>query len=392
MYRKISTPSPRRPSNWLSLVFALIAFSLILEPVYADKASRKHRKEQKRQERSAQLERHSYDPGPGWEPYFEDEDGFRKKIVTPLEQNEDKDWMGLRFTEYTGPKLRLAVQKVDNRTDYRAKVVPLEGIESLIISGLQQTGRFDLVERERLNETVKEQDLGASGRFARPSAAKFGQILGAQYQVFATVVEWTPSKKSRGGGLMGFRVGKKQAEVALSVRVVDASTSQTLFSETARATSGSWSFGMFRAIPILGRHRVAGASIDSNSPVGYAVQAAINKTVYRLAMGLKDRKWQGAVMLVDGRTVHLNAGENLGMKVGYRLTCLAKGKKLEDPETGLELGFTKSAIGTVTITGVEEKYSVTQVVTGCKGLKIGDYLEFESTGEAQAQAALGSSR
>lgn len=368
----------RRPSILLTFLIALLTFTAGLEPANADRVKRKIKKEDKKERRGAELEQYSYNPGPGWEPYFEDEDGFRMKIITPIEQNEDKDWMGLRFTEYTGPKLRLAVMPVDNRSHYHS-TVPLVGLESLISSGLQQTGRFDLVERERLGTVFAEQDLGETGRLAKPSAAKIGQVLGAQYQVFATVVEWTPTKKSKGGGLLGLRVGKNQAEVAISVRVVDANTTQTIFSETERATAGSWSLG-------FARHRGVGGNlgINANSPIGYAVQSTINKAVYRLAMGLRDQKWQGAVMLVDGRTVHINAGENLGMEVGYRLTCISKGKTLIDPTTGLELGFTKSAIGTLAITGVEEAYSITQIVNGCQGLKPGDYVEFESTGEPQA--------
>lgn len=388
MHRTKWTLASHRPPILLSLLITLFTVASAVEPVNADKGSRKARKEAKKQQRASGIERSSYNPGPGWEPYLEDEDGFRKKIITPIEQNDDKDWMGLRFTEYPGPKHRLSVERVDNRSGY-SQEVPLMGIESLIISGLQQSGRFDVVERERLAANLAEQDLGARGRIAKPSAAKIGQVLGAEYQVFATVVEWTPTKKSRGGGMFGLRVGKKQAEVAISVRVVDASTSRTIFSETERATAGSWSFGLHRNY--LGRrhqHRVGGSlGFDASSPVGYAVQAAINKAVYRLAIELKDQRWRGAVMRVDGRTVHLNAGENLGIEVGYRLTCISKGEKLTDPTTGLDMGFTQSAIGTLAITGVEEAYSVAQVVKGCEGLKFGDYLELESTGQAQASLA-----
>ena len=390
--------------RWLSVLIplatALLTLFFGIEPAYADRAKRKAKKELKKQERGAELERLSYQPGPGWEPYLEDEDGFRMKIIVPIEQNEDKDWMGLRFTEYAGPKLRLAVMEVENRSNY-GQGVPLNGIESLFSSGLKQTGRFNLVERERVGSVLAEQDFGDSGRLARPSAAKKQQVLGAQYLIFATVVEWTPKKKSRGGGLMGLRVGKNEAEVAISVRVVDANTTQTIFSETERATASDWSFG-FASRRRYGYHRRyrdqdpntnrgldvnADLGFDSASPIGYAVQATINKAVYRLAMGLKDQKWQGAVMRASGRTVYINAGENLGMKVGYRLTCLSKGESLVDPTTGIEVGFEKTAIGTVAITGVEESYSVSQIVNGCQGLKPGDFLELEPVEEPQTAAA-----
>jgi curli biogenesis system outer membrane secretion channel CsgG len=371
----------RYPSIFLTLLAVLLTWTSSTDVAFADRVKRKQKKEQKKQEKGAKIEQASYDPGPGWEPYFEDEDGFRMKVITPIEQNEDKDWIGLHFTDYEGPKLRLAVMEVDNRSGYHG-VVSVNGIESMISTGLARTGRFDLVERERLGSLLAEQDFMASGRGARPSGAKIGQVLGAQYMVYATIVEWTPKKKSKGGGLFGVRVGKNKAEVAISVRVIDAATSQTLFTETDRATAGSWSVGFLR-------HRGIGGNfgIDMSSPIGYAVQSTINKLVYRLAMELKDAKWQGAVMKVDGRTVHINAGENLGMQTGYRLTCISKGEKLVDPATGLEIGHTKSAIGSLMITGVQESYSTAQIVEGCQGLKYGDFVELEST-EPQQTASI----
>jgi hypothetical protein len=53
-----------------------------------------------------------------------------------------------------------------------------------------------------------------------------------------------------------------------------------------------------------------------------------------------------------------NAGSNTNMKPGTSLEAYTKGEELKDPATGLSLGSRDKLIGTVTITQIEEKFSV----------------------------------
>lgn len=348
----------------------------------------------KRQKKAEKVAAKSYTPGPDWEAYFRDKDGVTSEIVLPPEVNSDKDWFGLLFTEYDGPRLRLAVMPVENRTasgegEERASgglveavrilkgvtyvEVPVGALEELLTTSLYNTHRFDLVERKALGAMLAEQDFGASDRVAKPTAAQIGQIQGAEYLIFAAVNEWTPDKSRVGGGgitrRIGGVVGKKKAEVAMSFRVVDATTSKTLFATTERATSGSWSVGLGG----IGGGALAGLGFEKNSPISYAVQSCINKGSYKLAMWLKDKGWSGSVMLVkDDGKVYINAGENSGLQPQTRLTVLSKGEDLVDPESGLVLGSEIEVIGSLMVTSVEEQFSVAAITEGCEGIKKGD--------------------
>ncbi len=343
------------------------------------------------------------EPAPsGWRGYIEKKPGDVQEIGENLEDIGDKDWMYLKFSPYHGPKSRVAVMPVENKltaqgssmptfqwsgmpvtytVQHEGSVVPIGGLDGLITVALQNCKRFTMIERSHLNDILKEQDLGSSGRVAQPSAAKTGKVLGAQYLVLAAVNEWTPDK-SRAGGAVGGAVNKvlggiggskKEAEVAMTFRMVDATTGEILDPAiTERATAGSWSLGA--AVGFITGSTALGtlAGVEKNSPISYALQACINKAVYRIATALAQKPWAGAVMKVSGGKVYINGGSIAGLENGMEFTVLAKGEDLVDPETGTVLGSETKEIGSVKVDQVEEKFSVASITQGCQGVKIGD--------------------
>lgn len=335
--------------------------------------------------------------GGGWGGYFKTNKGETKPIQAPLERNKDQDWMFLQFHDYVGPKSRIAVMPVDNKTasaevagrtntdnavlvTRRLAEVPVASIEELLVTAFVNSHRYRLVERKAVGAAVAEQDLATSGRVAQQGAAATGRLIGAQFLVFAAVNEWSPEKSSTGGGGAGVGGGflgavgirKGTAEVAMSFRLVDATTGEVLSAMTERATAGNWGIG-FGGVGGGGGGAGGGlVGIERNTPMSYAVQACINKAVYKLVMAIKDRPWSGAVMKLGAGRVYVNAGSDAGLTAGLRLAAMAKGEALIDPDTGATLGSELSPVGTLELVDVQEKYAVAKVVEGCKGLKVGD--------------------
>lgn len=323
-----------------------------------------------REKQAQKIQAESYTPGPGWEGYFRLENGLTQKIQQPVEVHSDREWMGLLFTDYQGPKTKIGVMKIENRTPNAEAFnmpgyveVPTAGIEEVLSTALFRTHRFELVERKRVGAVMAEQDFGATDRVSQPTAAGLGKIQGADYVIYGVVNEWTPHT---GGKSFGNILGKGEAEVAMSFTVTDATSGQVVFQTTERARAGNWSISAF------------GASAHESSPTGYAVQSCINKAVYKIAMSLEDRAWRGSVVKVSGDQVIINAGRNKGMEAGMTLKALAKGEELVDPETGLSLGAELESIGSLMITSVADNHSSAAILEGCKGLQVGDRVELSS--------------
>ncbi len=352
----------------------------------------------------ALAEKHPFIAPVGWGPYFKTDKGEMKNLQEPLEKNSDKDWMFLQFTDYIGPKNRLAVMQVENKTanmeqfertkegtfaiNPRVAEVPVAGIEELITASFVNCKRYRLVERKALDQTLAEQDLGAGGRVAKPSAAAVGKMLGAQFLIFAAVNEWTPERSKTGGaagavaggilggvGLGGIGAKKSEAEVAMSFRIVDATSGEVITSIVERAKAGSWGLGFGAGGFGSGGGGGGIVGIEKNAPISFAVQSCINKAVYKIATALADRPWYGSVMKVSEEKVYVNAGSASGLTAGMQLSVLAKGEELVDPETGTTLGSELTPIGSLKIVDVQEKYSVANITEGCVGMKAGDVLQ-----------------
>jgi len=163
-------------------------------------------------------------------------------------------------------------------------------LAGMLASELASSGEFRVVERSKLEKVLQEQDLGASGRVRRRTAAKIGRITGAQYLVFATITAYEESVKGTGGGISIGPIsigGKKEdAYVSVDLRVVDSTTSEIVLSRAieAHAGGGGLSGGIHFGV------------VDANlggfekTPAGKAVRACIVEIVDYLecAMIYKD--------------------------------------------------------------------------------------------------------
>ena len=62
-----------------------------------------------------------------------------------------------------------------------------KGISDLIVNELVTAETYRVIERNRLDEILAEQDLGESGRANPASAAKVGKVLGVNAMIVGTV-------------------------------------------------------------------------------------------------------------------------------------------------------------------------------------------------------------
>jgi curli biogenesis system outer membrane secretion channel CsgG len=81
---------------------------------------------------------------------------------------------------YDGPKARIAVadfeDKMSSSGQYRAEYG--RGMADMLATALFNTNRYIVLERQKLTYVLAEQDLGASGRIKRETAAPIGELDG----------------------------------------------------------------------------------------------------------------------------------------------------------------------------------------------------------------------
>ena len=341
--------------------------------------------------------------------------GEKDKSPLPerLDKIDTKYLLNIEWGDYSGRKTRLGVLKVDNNSSSSSFTVtsslgdvnysdsttgvPVNGIESIVIDSLAQTGRFRLVERTELASVLGEQDLVTSGRIAKPSGAETGNVLGAEFlvQLVITDYETKTSGTDKGvGGLVfsktplfgGVKAGSSTGRVGLNIRLIDAETSEITFTKQIEAVikESNLAFGGVA----WGSGGALGGFMSSYSkkPVGQAVIAGINQAVFELIKQVGAKPPEGSIVKADALQIYTNLGQD-SVAVGDRLQVLRKGEELIDPETGISLGGSSTAIGEIEVTQVQEKFSIASPVSmngsperGDKvvGTKIAAPLEFAS--------------
>lgn len=148
-------------------------------------------------------------------------------------------------------------------------------LAGMLTNELAGTGKFKLVEREKLAAVLDEQDLADSGRVSKKTGAQIGKLTGAKYLVIATLSAFEEDVKGGGGGVSfrGISVGgkKEEAYMAVDLRVVDTTTGEVEYTRTieARASGGGLNVGLYRGGfgGNLGKHE--------KTPTGKAIRAAI---------------------------------------------------------------------------------------------------------------------
>ena len=266
----------------------------------------------------------------------------------------------------TGVKKRIAVMDFVNKTNYGAGKLGRAASEMLVTS-LLKTGQFIVVERESLDKVLKEQGLSMSGIINPNTAVTAGQVLGLNAVVTGAVSEFGIQKG-------GFRVGdvvdskSRTARAVVDVRLIDTTTAQILMAESGESH--------FTARDL----RVAGAGGGSGydeTLVGKALRGSIEDLSKKIVLQMERVPWSGRVAKVSGDKIYVNAGSEIGLTDGLKLSVYSVGEPITDPATGLVLGYEESLIGQILISQVREKYSVAIPQSG-QGFKEKDVVRITS--------------
>ncbi len=317
--------------------------------------------------------------------YSVSEEGAKRPLPKVIRNLDVKDILFVEWGKYSGNKTRIGVMEVENTSSsttvsvvgpggtmtYNASAggVPVQGIEAIITDVMHKTKRFRLVERKILDKTIQEQDLGASGRVAKPSSAKIGKILGAQYLFQAVITNYEAGVEKKGGGLGGLlggragaimgglRVKSGKAVIGMNFRLIDSETTEVIYTdqvEVAIKESGL-TFGGFG---ITGGGALGGfMSSYSKTPIGQAVIAAVNQGVFGLVKQVGASPATGTVMKAKNDKVYVNLGED-AVSVGDKLTLKSMGEELIDPDTGISLGGDEEEIGTLEVVNTKPKFCI----------------------------------
>ena len=175
---------------------------------------------------------------------------------------------------YDGPQKRIAVTAFEFRAGEGSSQIG-EGMSDMLTNALFNTGKFIVLERERLNEVMEEQDLAASGRFKKETAAPKGELEGAELLIRGSVIQFEP--KCRGGSAI--IAAGSEACMAINLRIIEAKTGRVVNATTVEGTSGKSRIGIL----FSGGSLPVGLGTYSNTPMEAAIRNCIEAAVQHIA-------------------------------------------------------------------------------------------------------------
>ena len=181
---------------------------------------------------------------------------------------------------YQGTKSQIAVGKFDNRSSFMRGIFS-DGVDHLgsqaktiLITHLQQTGRFSVMDRDNMNEAAQEAGL----------LKKSQMIKGANFLITGDVTEF--GRKEVGDQQLFGILGRGKSQIAyakVSLNVVNVETSEVVYSVQG---AGEYSLSNREVIGFGGT-----ASYDATLN-GKVLDLAIRDVVSKLAAGIDSGAWK----------------------------------------------------------------------------------------------------
>ena len=288
-----------------------------------------------------------------------------KTATTATESSNAKMNLG----EYKGLKQAIGCKEFENQSGWSGEWQIGNNLSIMLESALFDTGRFVIVEREKLTDVIAEQDLAASGRTAKAGkVAQTGLIRSARY-IATGAVTTVDEKQSGGNAGISFKGislggGKSDAQVTLIVKLIDTTTGEIVAKESITGKAGN--IGLNVGISKGGVNTDLGGF--KKTPLGQAAQDCINKASEFIAKKMESFPFEGSVIKVSNNgQVLINRGSEFGMESGQELVMATQGELLTDPDTGEVLGNEEgSVIGKIKVAKVTEKVSYCDVLEGEK--------------------------
>lgn len=277
-----------------------------------------------------------------------------------------------------------------------------KGITTLMITRLVNDGTYKVVDRQMLDQILKEQNLSVSDRADPQTALKIGKILACDAIVVGTVTHFGFENKNvnigaaanaassyipyvGGFGFGNIGVRKSKVKVAINARIIDTNTTEILGvaegqGESKRSGASLWGGGGGYGGGGSGGFDFGGDGFAS-SIAGEATYAAVDQLATQISgmsakipdnQSIANKDVQGKIADVSGDQVILNVGKLNGLSEGDTLQVERATKTIKDPVSGRVIKEVMSTIGVIKLKQVDSDNSTGSVVKSSGSLLVGD--------------------
>jgi len=290
-------------------------------------------------------------------------------------------------------KEKLAIIEFQNNTEYKNLG---KAITDEITTLLVQTKRFEIIERERINEILKEQEFQMTGLVNEKDTVKFGSLIAAKYLLFGSITsanaihseeEVTIKEKNKTGTKeTKYILTKWNGKVIITAKFVDVATGKIIFAKTV--TGQGYEESKRKAEDQSYIQSILSLIKDSNIESAREVYfkrgdervidiALKNASLQIVNDFIKEFPLTGYIVgkLEDKDRYIIDLGSESGLNCKANLKILGKEEKIVHPVTGEFISAKREEVGYLKVERIENNYSEAKFVKGEKekiipGLKV----------------------
>jgi len=242
-------------------------------------------------------------------------------------------------SKYTGPKRRIGVVEFENKSAYGQGRLGTAASD-ILVTELVKSGKFIVVERDRLNKVMEEQKFQSQGMTDPQTVAKIGQVMGLEAIVVGSVSQF--GVKKDGSDYLITQSKRQVADVTVDIRLIDVQSGQVILADSGKGMAKS------TKASFLGMGTKGGYD---ETLEGEALRAALVQFVTNIASQLNKKPWSCMIAAAAGDQLYLNAGSDSGVNEGMKLDCFKQGAEIRDPRSNLVIGHVEEYLGRAEVVG-----------------------------------------
>lgn len=253
-------------------------------------------------------------------------------------------------------KRKVAIARFSNETEYakgafydKANDPVGKQAVDILSTKLASTNKFILLERQDMDKILEEMKIAGNEGF---------QKVGADYLIVGSITEF--GRKNVGDVNAFSRTKTQTVQAGVSVRLIDVSTGQIIYSEEAKGEAET----MNKTVMGFGERTDYDATLSDK-----AISAAISKLVENVINNCMDRPWKSYFLSYDDNGIIISGGKSQGLKTGDFYEVVEKGKSVKNPQTGMLIELPGKTVGKVKIdfTGGENPQAEFSMVSFTEG-------------------------
>jgi len=233
-------------------------------------------------------------------------------------------------------KRKVAIARFSNETEYAKGLFydktndPLgKQAVDILSTKLASSNKFILLERQDLDKVLEEVKItGNEG----------SQKVGADYLIVGSITEF--GRKNIGNVKVFSRSKSQIVQAGVSIRLIDVSTGQIIYSEEAKGEAETTS----KTVMGLGDKTDYDATLSDK-----AISAAISKLVENIINNCMDRPWKSYFLAYDENGIIISGGKSQGIRIGEVYDVVEKGKTVKNPQTGMTFELPGKSVAKIKI-------------------------------------------